>query len=42
MSGYSADSVGKHGVLDPDLAFLQKPVSLEKLGRRVRALLDED
>ena len=41
MSGYSADSLGKHGILDPGVAFLQKPASLVELGRRVRELLDE-
>lgn len=41
ISGYSGDSMGKHGALDADIAFLQKPVSLDELGRRVRGLLDD-
>jgi len=41
MSGYSAEKLGEHGVLDPDVAFMQKPVSPVDLSRRVRELLNE-
>jgi len=40
MSGYTDDSIIRHGVLDSGLAFLQKPVSPDVLARKVRAVLD--
>jgi DNA-binding response OmpR family regulator len=40
LSGYPDDSIVTHGVLEPGLAFLQKPFTPETLARRVRALLD--
>jgi len=41
MSGYTDDSIVRHGVLQAQLAFLQKPFTPETLARRVRAVLDE-
>jgi two-component system, cell cycle sensor histidine kinase and response regulator CckA len=40
MSGYSGEAIGKHGVLDPTLAFLQKPITKDALTRAVREALD--
>ena len=40
MSGYTDRSVVHHGVLDPDASFLQKPVAMEVVARRVREVLD--
>jgi PAS domain S-box-containing protein len=40
MSGYTDDSVVRHGVLDSGLAFLQKPFGADSLGKRVREVLD--
>jgi DNA-binding response OmpR family regulator len=40
MSGYTDDSVVRHGILEGGIAYLQKPFSPEKLGRRVRQVLD--
>ncbi len=40
MSGYSADANRNGGVLDPDLAFLQKPFTPDVLARKVREVLD--
>ena len=41
MSGYTDSAIGHHGVLEPGIAFLQKPFSTDDLTRKVRGLLDE-
>jgi two-component system cell cycle sensor histidine kinase/response regulator CckA len=40
MSGYTDDSIVRHGVLEAHLAFLQKPFTPEALSTRVREVLD--
>ena len=40
-SGYTDSQIGHHGVLEPGIAFLQKPFSSDDLTRKVRSLLDE-
>jgi two-component system cell cycle sensor histidine kinase/response regulator CckA len=40
MSGYTDDAIVRHGVLEPGLAFLQKPFTADRLLRRVREVLD--
>jgi CheY-like chemotaxis protein len=40
MSGYTDDAIARHGVLDPDVAFIQKPLSVATLARKVRDVLD--
>jgi PAS domain S-box-containing protein len=40
MSGYTDDAIGRHGVLEPSTAFLQKPFSPDALAHKVRAVLD--
>jgi two-component system, cell cycle sensor histidine kinase and response regulator CckA len=39
VSGYTDDAIVRHGVLEPGLAFLQKPFSLKMLARRVVEVL---
>ena len=40
MSGYTADALAHHGVLDEGLFFLEKPFSPAKLTKKVREVLD--
>jgi PAS domain S-box-containing protein len=39
-SGYTADIIGRHGILDPGMEFLPKPYGPKDLARRVREVLD--
>lgn len=41
MSGYTADSIAQHGVLDEGVNFIQKPFSLPALATKVREVLDQ-
>jgi PAS domain S-box-containing protein len=41
MSGYTADVIAPHGILDQGIHFLQKPFSREDLARKVREALPE-
>jgi two-component system cell cycle sensor histidine kinase/response regulator CckA len=40
MSGYTDDATVRHGVVEAAFAFLQKPITVETLTKRVRDLLD--
>jgi two-component system cell cycle sensor histidine kinase/response regulator CckA len=39
MSGYTDDSIVRHGLLEADLAFIQKPITPDSLATRVREVL---
>lgn len=41
MSGYTDDALAHHGVLGPELSFLEKPFSPSQLARKVREVLDK-
>lgn len=40
MSGYSNDIIALHGVLNPGIAFIEKPFTPESLKQKVREVLD--
>jgi two-component system cell cycle sensor histidine kinase/response regulator CckA len=40
MSGYTDDSIVRHGVLDAHIAYFQKPITPEALTTRVREVLE--
>jgi DNA-binding response OmpR family regulator len=42
MSGYTADVITHHGVLDSGVAFMQKPFSLQAMAVKVREILDAE
>jgi YesN/AraC family two-component response regulator len=39
MSGYTDDSILRHGILDDGVAFVSKPLSHDVLGRKLREVL---
>jgi two-component system cell cycle sensor histidine kinase/response regulator CckA len=41
MSGYTADAIAHHGVLEEGVALVQKPFTIRALAEKVRAVLDE-
>ena len=42
MSGYTADAIVRNGILRQDINFIEKPFSLESLGKKVRQVLDAE
>ena len=41
MSGYTANAIAHHGVLDEGIQFIQKPFSRKDLAIKIRAMLEE-
>jgi two-component system, cell cycle sensor histidine kinase and response regulator CckA len=41
MSGYTADIISKHGVLDAGVSFIQKPFDKIQLAAKVRQVLKD-
>jgi CheY-like chemotaxis protein len=41
MSGYTGESIARHGVLEHGTHLLQKPFTPDDLARKVRAVLDQ-
>ena len=42
MSGYTDDSIVRHGVLETGIAFVQKPITPALLSRKVRQVIDDE
>ncbi|HKX01612.1 MAG TPA: PAS domain S-box protein [Methylomirabilota bacterium] len=42
MSGYTNEAIVRHGVLEPDTMFIQKPFTPAALGQKVREALDRE
>jgi two-component system cell cycle sensor histidine kinase/response regulator CckA len=42
MSGYTGETIARHGVLNQGTRFLQKPFTVKTLMRKVRGILDEN
>jgi two-component system cell cycle sensor histidine kinase/response regulator CckA len=40
VSGYTDDTITRHGQLAPGIEFLQKPFTADALKKRVRQILD--
>ena len=41
MTGYTDDAIVQHGVLQPGIAFINKPFTSDTLGRKIREVLDQ-
>ncbi|HKK98727.1 MAG TPA: ATP-binding protein, partial [Desulfotignum sp.] len=42
MSGYTANVIAHHGVLDPGVHFMQKPFSMEDMAAKVQAVINAE
>ncbi|MDY6824723.1 MAG: hypothetical protein SWH68_13145 [Thermodesulfobacteriota bacterium] len=40
MSGYTANVIADHGILEDDLNFIAKPFSKQRLADKIRDVLD--
>jgi CheY-like chemotaxis protein len=41
MSGYTDDAILRHGVLEEEVSYIQKPFTMEGLAKKVREVLDK-
>jgi hypothetical protein len=41
MSGYTANVIAHHGILDKGVIFIQKPFSMRDLAVKIRETLDD-
>lgn len=39
LSGYTGEAIAHHGILDPNVPFLQKPFTPDGLARKIREVL---
>lgn len=42
MSGYTADAIAVHGIIEEGVEFIQKPLSSAELGKKIRKILTEE
>jgi hypothetical protein len=42
MSGYTSDTIVRHGVLSAQVPFISKPFNAQELRRKVREVLDSE
>jgi DNA-binding NtrC family response regulator len=40
MSGYAADVIVHRGIIDKDVQFIQKPIAIEALSRKIREVIE--
>jgi two-component system cell cycle sensor histidine kinase/response regulator CckA len=40
ISGYSAEIIAHHGVLDQGINFIQKPIAMHEVLKKLRIILD--
>jgi two-component system, cell cycle sensor histidine kinase and response regulator CckA len=41
MSGYTAETIGQHGLFDKGSNFIEKPFLSQKLAEKIREVLDQ-
>lgn len=42
MSGYTAEMIDRHGAFPPGVALFQKPLTMKKLAKKLREILDQE